>query len=292
MNVWIIAADAAIGNLIDAANAIGDTVTVLTIGDVDVHGVHKVINLPLPAGYPAEAMAPVVAGAMTGEPGTIVLVPNRSTERVIAGAVAARLALPVLTGVTSIAAGRAEIVRYGGISTETVAFESVVAVMDGGAPLEGDSAEVVSAPDVELPFTVAVTNVATEEVSQANLVAASRIVVAGTAFAEKDDLSIAQELADAIDGELACTRPLAEGKGWMARDRYIGVSGQIVAPDLYIGAGVSGQIHHTAGMDQSGVVVAINEDENAPIFEIADYGILGDVYTVLPQLTAALNEAK
>ena len=78
----------------------------------------------------------------------------------------------------------------------------------------------------------------------------------------------------------------------MARDRYIGVSGQIVAPDLYIGAGVSGQIHHTAGMDQSGVVVAINEDENAPIFEIADYGILGDVYTVLPQLTAALNEAK
>ena len=238
----------------------------------------------------AEGAASAAASAVTAEPGTIVLVPNRPVERVIAGAIAARHSLPVLTGVTAIGQGTATLHRFGGITSETVSCDSAVAIMEGGAPTEGAPAP-AKILEASFPDTLAVTAETTQETTHANLPAAARVVVAGTAFREIQDLALAQALADAIDAELACTRPLSEGKGWMARDRYIGVSGQVVAPDLYIGAGVSGQIHHSAGMDQSGVVVAINEDENAPIFEIADYGIIGDIYEVLPQFTAAVTEA-
>ena len=96
-------------------------------------------------------------------------------------------------------------------------------------------------------------------------------------------------LAEVLEAELACSRPLAEGSNWMPRDRYLGVSGKTVAPELYVAAGISGQIHHSAGVNRSQVIVAINDDEEAPIFEQADYAVVGDLYAVLPQLTELLK---
>jgi len=98
---------------------------------------------------------------------------------------------------------------------------------------------------------------------------------------------LAEDLAAAIGAELACSRPLAEGADWMSADRYIGVSGQSVAPDLYIAVGISGQIQHTVGMVDSKVVVAVNNDDKAPIFEGADYGIVADLYEALPAIVEA-----
>ena len=92
-----------------------------------------------------------------------------------------------------------------------------------------------------------------------------------------------------MDAQLACSRPLAEGVNWFDKDRYIGVSGLTVAPDVYVAVGISGQIQHLAGMLDSKVVVAINNDKNAPIFKAADYGIVGELEQVLPQLTEALK---
>ena len=123
----------------------------------------------------------------------------------------------------------------------------------------------------------------------ANLAAASRIVAAGRGFKAEEDLQIARDLAAALGAELACSRPLAEGTAWLSKDRYVGVSGMHVAPDLYLAAGISGQVQHTSGMSDSKVVVAVNSDANAPIFEVADYGIVGDLYDVLPAITAALS---
>ncbi len=80
-----------------------------------------------------------------------------------------------------------------------------------------------------------------------------------------------------------------DGTAWLSKDRYVGVSGMHVAPDLYLAAGISGQVQHTSGMSDSKVVVAVNSDANAPIFEVADYGIVGDLYDVLPAITAALS---
>jgi len=100
---------------------------------------------------------------------------------------------------------------------------------------------------------------------------------------------MANALADALGAEIACSRPLAEGTAWLSKDRYVGVSGMHVSPDIYVALGISGQVQHTSGMADSKIVVAVNNDENAPIFQISDYGIVGDIYEVVPALTAALS---
>ena len=111
----------------------------------------------------------------------------------------------------------------------------------------------------------------------------------GRGFAEEKDVDLARSFAAAMGAEIACSRPLAEGNGWLSRETYVGISGQRVAPDVYVAVGISGQIQHTAGMDESKIVVAINKDDKAAIFDIADYGIVGDLYDVLPALTKALE---
>ena len=100
------------------------------------------------------------------------------------------------------------------------------------------------------------------------------------------------ELAQALNAEVACTRPLAEGLDWLPRERYIGISGANIRPDLYLGVGVSGQVQHMIGMRDSRVVVAINKDKEAPIFAQADYGIVGDLYEIVPALIKAIKERR
>ena len=134
-----------------------------------------------------------------------------------------------------------------------------------------------------------VTNVQAAGSGPANLAAARRIVSCGRGFKAEEDLAMANALADALGAEIACSRPLAEGTAWLSKDRYVGVSGMHVSPDIYVALGISGQVQHTSGMADSKIVVAVNNDENAPIFQISDYGIVGDIYEVVPALTAALS---
>ncbi len=100
---------------------------------------------------------------------------------------------------------------------------------------------------------------------------------------------MAENLAVKLKGELSCTRGIAEDEHWLPIERYIGISGQMVKPDLYLAVGLSGQVQHMVGARESKIIVAVNSDERAPIFEAADYGIVGDLYAVLPLLTAAIN---
>jgi electron transfer flavoprotein alpha subunit len=115
-------------------------------------------------------------------------------------------------------------------------------------------------------------------------------VAVGRGFRKKEDLKLAEDLAAALKAELACTRGVAEDEHWLPIARYVGISGQTVKPDLYLAVGLSGQVQHMVGCRGSKVIVAINTDEHAPIFESADYGIVGDLYVVLPLLTAALRK--
>lgn len=285
-NTWIIAVEPEIAALVEHGRAVGGSVVAVTVGGTPVAGVDRVVDVPLAEGVPAEAAAPAVAAAVAAEAGDVVLAADKPAERVLAGAVAARLGAPYLHGLKKIGQGSAELSRFGGIALETVSFDTaVVAVLDGGAVPEGEAPAAEAASGEYYEATV--TGQDKVDVSSANLGSAKRIVAAGRGFKAEEDLKLAEDLAAAIGAELACSRPLAEGADWMSADRYIGVSGQSVAPDLYIAVGISGQIQHTVGMVDSKVVVAVNNDDKAPIFEGADYGIVADLYEALPAIVEA-----
>jgi len=117
------------------------------------------------------------------------------------------------------------------------------------------------------------------------------VVCVGRGFGKQEDIKLARELADALGGEVGCSRPIAEELRWLPEDVYLGISGKRVKPDLYVGVGVSGQIQHVTGIRDSKIIFAINRDENAPIFEAADYGIVGDLYQVVPVLVEEVKKA-
>ncbi|MGI9065719.1 MAG: electron transfer flavoprotein subunit alpha/FixB family protein [Pyrinomonadaceae bacterium] len=131
-----------------------------------------------------------------------------------------------------------------------------------------------------------------QEVKQAvDLSKADIIVAVGRGIKSKDNLTLAEKLAEALGGDLAASRPICDAE-WLPIDRQIGSSGQTVAPKLYIALGISGAIQHLVGMKNSGTIVAINKDPEAPIFDIADYGIVGDLFEAVPVLTEEIKKIK
>jgi electron transfer flavoprotein alpha subunit len=132
-----------------------------------------------------------------------------------------------------------------------------------------------------------------EEVSgeHVDLTVAEVVVAVGRGLGDPDKMGVIQDLATALGAEIGASRPVIDN-GWLPRDRQIGSSGQTVAPKLYVAAGVSGAIQHLVGMKGAGTIVAINKDAGAPIFSVADYGIVGDLHEIVPALTAAVLAAK
>ena len=130
-----------------------------------------------------------------------------------------------------------------------------------------------------------------EAKSAVDLTQASLIVAIGRGIKAPENIPLAEALAKAIGGEIAASRPICD-EGWLPMERQIGSSGQTVAPKLYLALGISGAIQHVVGMKGARTIVAINKDANAPIFEIADYGIVGDIFEIMPALTEALEKAK
>src|SRR5207248_3420033 len=131
-----------------------------------------------------------------------------------------------------------------------------------------------------------------KEAKQAvDLTQAEIIVSVGRGIKEQKNIELAKQLAEALGGELAASRPICDS-GWLPMGRQIGSSGQTVAPKLYLALGISGAIQHIVGMKGARTIVAINKDSNAPIFEIADYGVVGDIFEIMPALTEALEKSK
>jgi electron transfer flavoprotein alpha subunit len=124
-----------------------------------------------------------------------------------------------------------------------------------------------------------------------DLTTAEIIVSVGRGIKEADNIPLVQQLADALGAELAASRPICDA-GWLPMERQVGSSGQTVAPKMYMAIGISGAIQHLVGMKGARTIVAINKDANAPIFEVADYGIAGDLFQVVPELIEAVKKAK
>ena len=164
------------------------------------------------------------------------------------------------------------------------AFRADQAAKGSGAPVEAMDVEVGEVRMVpEAPF---------QEVKQAvDLTKTDVIVAVGRGIKSKDNLVLAEKLAEALGGDLAASRPICDAE-WLPIDRQIGSSGQTVAPKLYVALGISGAIQHLVGMKNSGTIVAINKDPEAPIFDIADYGIVGDLFEAVPVLTEEIKKIK
>ena len=164
------------------------------------------------------------------------------------------------------------------------AFRPDQAQKGSGSPIEDmpvDAGEIRMTP--EAPF---------QEVKQAvDLSKADIIVAVGRGIKSKDNLALAEKLAEVLGGDLAASRPICDAE-WLPIDRQIGSSGQTVAPKLYVALGISGAIQHLVGMKNSGTIVAINKDPEAPIFDIADYGIVGDLFEAVPVLTEEIKKIK
>jgi len=130
-----------------------------------------------------------------------------------------------------------------------------------------------------------------EAKSAVDLTQAPLIVAIGRGIKAPENIPQAEALAKALGGEIAASRPICD-EGWLPMERQIGSSGQTVAPKLYLALGISGAIQHVVGMKGARTIVAINKDANAPIFEIADYGVVGDIFEIMPALTEAVEKAK
>jgi electron transfer flavoprotein alpha subunit len=130
-----------------------------------------------------------------------------------------------------------------------------------------------------------------EAKSAVDLTQAPLIVAIGRGIKAPENIPQAEALAKALGAEIAASRPICD-EGWLPMERQIGSSGQTVAPKLYLALGISGAIQHVVGMKGARTIVAVNKDQNAPIFEIADYGIVGDIFEVMPALTEELQKAK
>lgn len=282
---------------------LGDDVEPIT-GALATADVAEVVTVSHPAlaEYTADGYVQAFAGVIGHLAPTLVLAAHTYQARDFLARLAARLDRPMVPDCVGIRAaddGTAMFTRpmfQGRLSADVVAegaaphFASVQvgayradALRAGTAPVRAldvaiDAEAIRQA--VEAPFT---------EAKQAvDLTAAARIVAVGRGIKGPEHLDLVRELAEALGAELAASRPICDN-GWLPMERQVGSSGQTVAPKLYLALGISGAIQHVVGMKGARTIVAINKDPEAPIFEIADYGIAGDLFEVVPAMIAALG---
>ena len=226
----------------------------------------------------------------------IVICEASSDGRLVAGYAAARLGVSPICDVSSlsVADGGVETQRlvFGGnaVKTEKCSLPAVIVAGSGVFDVTENSSSAVEAKALPVQTDGRIEKIGARELklSSINLAAAKKIVGIGRGLSSPDNIPLAEQLASKLGAEVGCSRPVAEEEHWYPKERYIGVSGCMLKPNFYMAVGISGQIQHMVGINQSNVIFAINKDEKAPIISQADYTLIGDISQILPVIIEKL----
>jgi len=294
--------------------SLGQTVTAVVLGtdatpaqEIAAYKLDRVVSIENAklADYTPDGYADAMEQAVRGLDPQYVFMPHTYLVRDYAPKLAARFGKDLISDCVRAAVNDGAVIFsrrifQGKIDADVVATDAapVFATFQSGA-YRADQAEqgTDGAATVEsMPVEVGEVRMQPEEpfqeVKQAvDLTKAQTIVAIGRGIKGQEHIALAQRLADLLGGEIAASRPICDA-GWLPIDRQIGSSGQTVTPKLYIALGISGAIQHLVGMKNASTIVAINKDPEAPIFDIADYGIVGDLFEVIPVLTEEINKLK
>lgn len=295
----------------ELAAALNTTLSAIFIGVGDTipksliaYGVDKVIAIDYNGQFDVEVYTDLLAAIIGEENPEILIIGGTKYGKELAPRVAARLNKGCATDCIKLSIDKdtrkltGERIVYGGNGIETVVFnvKPQIVTVPGRtfeAPQERDesrSGEIIHREiEAKVP-RVKVIKVSERAIEAVKLEDAEVIVSLGRGVKKKEDITIIEKLAKALGGEVGCSRPIAADLKWLSKDHWVGLSGHKVKPKLYIACGISGQIQHLAGMRDSGLIVAINRDSEAPIFKAADYGIVGDLYKIVPALTETLSK--
>lgn len=263
------------------------------------HGADKAYALPLLADTMWESYLGQIAEKAQAEKPKAILVCANRRGRGMAATIAAILDAPCISDCKKLTIDgsniTAERMVYGGMAAKTMkaTADTVVATIGTKTfePLPADAGRSGAVETMPAPTCkVKVLGRKGKEAESVNLGDAALVVGVGRGFVEQSELALAEALAAAMGAEIACSRPIAEFFKWLPEERYLGISGQVIKPQVYMAVGVSGQAQHVYGVRDAKVIVGVNKDESAPILQLSDYFIVGDLKEILPALTKAFTE--
>ncbi|WP_140921373.1 FAD-binding protein [Limnobaculum xujianqingii] len=306
--VWVFSDTASrLPELMGAARQLGENVRVIVQGNEPSAqafrlGADAAYDLgTIPADRIIEDYADTLVQAIKSQGASaLVLLPATRRCKALSARLGARLAAGVVNDANELVLQDGHLVAthmvYGGLAfgKEQITTPYAVTTLNSGVfeAATEDSARTGSATPLEFvapknPITCVSRNA--KQSNSVDLGKARLVVSVGRGIGNQANISIAEALSNAMGAELGCSRPVAENEKWMERERYVGISGIMIKPELYLALGISGQIQHMVGANGAQIIMAINKDKNAPIFQYADYGLVGDLMKIVPALTEALK---
>ncbi|MEZ9593441.1 FAD-binding protein [Shewanella sp. 10N.261.52.F9] len=307
-NIWVfsdiasrlpemIAAGAALGEKVSAfiIGAESEITAAYALGATHVYYLGDKDSQKITEDY-SHTIAQVIAA--NSENSLVLLAPTKR-GKALASKLGVQLQAGVVNDVTEISVENgicAKHMAYGGLAIAEEKINSQVAIitLSSGVyeALPADASrtgEAVNVTFMEPTTQIKCIERRAKQGESVDLGKAKRVIGVGSGIGTQENLHVAGELATLMGAELGCSRPIAETEKWMERERYIGVSGVMLKPEIYLALGISGQIQHMVGALGSQTILAVNKDKNAPIFQYADYGIVGDINKVMPALISALK---
>jgi electron transfer flavoprotein alpha subunit len=293
------------------AEMLGTTATAVSIGNVDDselkllgnYGVKKVMSVKNDSlnVHDSQTYTKVIAEAAQKEGAKVIVIANNNTGKAIAPRLSVRLKAAIGSGVNKLPLSTNPFVivkrAYSGNAYAHVALKSDIKIItlaqNSFELIETSNSSVVEAfaPSIDALTVKTQLKDVQKQTGKILITDAEIVVSGGRGMKSADNWAPLTELANLLGGATACSRPVSD-EGWRPHEEHTGQTGKIIAPNLYIAIGISGATQHIAGVSSSKYIVAINSDKDAPIFEAAQYGIVGDASKVLPKLVEAVRELK